>query len=125
MIPDDGTGDGYGSDDEYSGLGSSGGFGSSNGNGYGSGCGSDYGDGYGGGNNSDYGDGYGGYGNGGSWQDPRAGTCPPFPEDVEDYSLLPPGRTEHAPVARFGPGLLQLPRVELPLTVPAAVLLTE
>jgi hypothetical protein len=38
--------------------------------------------------------GYGGYGNGGTWQDCRAGTNPPFPEDVEDYSLLPPGRTE-------------------------------
>ncbi len=38
--------------------------------------------------------GYGGYGNGGSWQDPRSGTNPPFPDDVEDYSLLPPGRTE-------------------------------
>jgi hypothetical protein len=34
------------------------------------------------------------YGNGGSWQDCRSGTCPPYPDDVEDYSLLPPGRTE-------------------------------
>jgi Putative beta barrel porin-7 (BBP7) len=34
------------------------------------------------------------YGNGGSWQDCRGGTNPPFPDDVEDYSLLPPGRTE-------------------------------
>lgn len=38
--------------------------------------------------------GYGGYGYGGAWQDPRSGTCPPFPDDVENYSLLPPGRTE-------------------------------
>ena len=38
--------------------------------------------------------GYGGWGNGGTWQDPRAGTCPPFPDDTENYSLLPPGRTE-------------------------------
>lgn len=38
--------------------------------------------------------GYGGYGYGGTWQDCRSGTCPPFPDDVEDYSLLPPGRTE-------------------------------
>ena len=38
--------------------------------------------------------GYGGYGYGGSWQDPRSGTDPPFPQDVENYSLLPPGRTE-------------------------------
>jgi hypothetical protein len=34
------------------------------------------------------------YGYGGSWQDCRTGTYPPFPDDVEDYSLLPPGRTE-------------------------------
>ncbi len=38
--------------------------------------------------------GYGGYGYGGTWQDCRSGTCPPFPDDVEDYSLLPPGSTE-------------------------------
>jgi hypothetical protein len=38
--------------------------------------------------------GYGGYGYGGAWEDPRSGTCPPFPEDVETYSMLPPGRTE-------------------------------
>lgn len=38
--------------------------------------------------------GYGGYGYGGAWQDPRSGTNPPFPDDVENYSLLPPGRTE-------------------------------
>lgn len=38
--------------------------------------------------------GYGGYGYGGAWQDCRAGTDPPFPDDVEDYSILPPGRTE-------------------------------
>lgn len=38
--------------------------------------------------------GYGGYGYGGSWEDPRSGTCPPFPDDVENYSMLPPGRTE-------------------------------
>jgi hypothetical protein len=38
--------------------------------------------------------GYGGYGYGGTWQDPRGGTCPPFPDDVENYSMLPPGRTE-------------------------------
>jgi hypothetical protein len=37
---------------------------------------------------------YGGYGYGGSWQDCRSGTCPPFPDDVENYSMLPPGRTE-------------------------------
>lgn len=37
---------------------------------------------------------YGGYGYGGSWQDCRAGTDPPFPDDVENYSMLPPGRTE-------------------------------
>ncbi len=40
--------------------------------------------------------GYGGYGYGGSWQDPRSGTNPPFPDDVENFSLLPPGRTEQA-----------------------------
>jgi hypothetical protein len=38
--------------------------------------------------------GYGGYGYGGTWQDPRSGTNPPFPDDVENYSMLPPGRTE-------------------------------
>jgi hypothetical protein len=37
---------------------------------------------------------YGGYGYGGSWQDCRSGTNPPFPDDVENYSMLPPGRTE-------------------------------
>lgn len=38
--------------------------------------------------------GYGGWGYGGAWEDPRSGTNPPFPEDVETYSMLPPGRTE-------------------------------
>ena len=38
--------------------------------------------------------GYGGYGYGGAWEDPRSGTNPPFPDDVENYSMLPPGRTE-------------------------------
>jgi hypothetical protein len=38
--------------------------------------------------------GYGGYGYGGAWEDCRTGTCPPFPDDVENFSMLPPGRTE-------------------------------
>lgn len=38
--------------------------------------------------------GYGGWGYGGAWEDPRSGTNPPFPEDVDSYSMLPPGRTE-------------------------------
>jgi hypothetical protein len=44
--------------------------------------------------NTGCGCGYGGYGYGGAWEDPLSGTNPPFPEDVETYSMLPPGRTE-------------------------------